>query len=162
MGVFRDGMEQEMVLRGFADKTRKAYRSWVYRLVKFSRVVPDQTTNEHVRAFLLHLTQERRVAFSTFNQALHSIRFFFKDVLKREHLFEDFHYQRREKTLPSVLSCHEVRCLLKATPNLRDRALLELAYSAGLRLGEVVRLKISDIDSARMVIRVEQAKGRKD
>ena len=82
MGVFRDGMEQALALRGLAPKTRSAYLGWVRRLVRFCRVVPDQLTTEQVRAFLLHLTQERKLSFSTFNQALNAARFFFLEVLK--------------------------------------------------------------------------------
>src|SRR3970040_1523623 len=81
MGVFRDAMQQALALRGLAPKTCSAYLSWVRRLVRFCRVVPDQLTTEHVRAFLLHLTQERKLSFSTFNQALNAARFFFIEVL---------------------------------------------------------------------------------
>ncbi len=77
MGVFRDAMEQAMALRGLAPKTRSAYLGWIRRLVQFTHVIADQLTTEHVRAFLLHLTQERKVSFSTFNQALNAVRFLF-------------------------------------------------------------------------------------
>jgi len=163
MGVFRDAMDEAMVLRGLSPKTREAYLSWVRRLVQLAHVLPEQLTGEHVRAFLLDLTQKRRVAFSTFNQAAYALRFFFREVLKREGELGDVHYYQRPKhTLPLVLSREEVRRLLEATLRLRDRALLETAYSAGLRLGEVLRLKVADIDSQRMTIRVEQGKGHKD
>lgn len=162
MGVFRDAMDQAMALRGFAPKTRSAYLSWVRRLVQFCRVVPDRLTPEQVRAYLLHLTQERRVAFSTFNQALNALRFFFREVLKREWAIEEIRYQRAPRRLPVVLSGEEVLRILDATPRIRDRAILETAYSGGLRLGEVMRLKLSDIDSRRMTIRIDQGKGRKD
>ncbi len=162
MGVFRDAMDQQMALRGFAPRTRRLYLSWVRRLVQFCRVVPDQLTNEHVRAYLLHLTQERKVAFATFNQALNAVRFFFNEVLKRPFVLEGLHYQRPPARLPVVLSAEEVLRLLESAEGLRDRALLETAYATGMRVSEVVRLHLSDIDSQRMVIRVEQGKGRKD
>jgi site-specific recombinase XerD len=162
MGVFRDAMDQAMALRGLAPKTRLMYLSWVRRLVEFCRVVPDQLTTEQVRSYLLHLTQERRVAFSTFNQALNALRFFFKEVLRRECEIEEIRYQKAPRRLPVVLSGEEVLRILDATPSIRDRAMLETAYSGGLRLGEVMRLKLSDIDSQRMTIRIEQGKGRKD
>jgi site-specific recombinase XerD len=162
MGVFRDGMEQALALRGLAPKTCSAYLSWVRRLVRFCRVVPDQLTTEHVRAFLLHLTQERKLSFSTFNQALNAARFFFLEVLKRPFVVEGFRYQKPPSRLPMVMNDEEVSRLLAAAMSLRDRALLETGYAAGMRVGEVTRLLITDLDSGRMAIRVDQGKGRKD
>lgn len=162
MGVFRDAMDQAMALRGLAPKTCLVYLSWVRRLVQFCRVVPDQLAPEQVKSYLLHLTQERKLAFSTFNQALNAIRFFFIEVLKRPFVLEGLHYQRPPRRLPVVMSDEEVLRLLDAASPLRDRALLETAYATGLRVSEVTRLQITDIDSQRMVIRVEQGKGRKD
>jgi len=162
MGMFRDAMERAMALRGFAPKTRSAYLSWVRRLIQFCRVVPDQLTNEHVRAYLLHLTQERKLAFSTFNQALNAARFFFLEVLKRPFVVEGLRYQKPPRRLPVVMNDDEVSRLLAAAVSLRDRALLETAYATGMRVGEVTRLLITDLDSGRMAIRVDQGKGRKD
>lgn len=162
MGVYRDAMEQALALRGLAPKTCSAYLSWVRRLVQFSRVAPDQLTTEQVRAFLLHLTQERKLSFSTFNQALNGSRFFFLDVLNRPFVVEGLRYQKPPRRLPVVMSDEEVLRLLEAAESLRDRALLETSYATGMRVGEVTRLLITDIDSGRMVVRVEQGKGRKD
>jgi integrase/recombinase XerD len=162
MGMFRDAMERAMALRGFAPKTRSAYLSWMRRLIQFSRVVPDRLTNEHVRAYLLHLTQERKLAFSTFNQALNAARFFFLEVLKRPFVVEGLRYQKPPRRLPVVMNDEEVSRLLAAAVSLRDRALLETAYATGMRVGEVTRLLITDLDSGRMAIRVDQGKGRKD
>lgn len=162
MGVFRDAMEQALALRGMAPKTCSAYLSWVRRLVRFCRVVPDQLTTDQVRAFLLHLTQERKLSFSTFNQALNAARFFFLEVLKRPFVVEGLRYQKAPRRLPVVLNDEEVSRLLAAAESLRDRALLETAYATGMRVSEVTRLLITDLDSERMAIRVEQGKGRKD
>lgn len=162
MGMFRDAMERAMALRGCAPKTRSAYLSWVRRLIQFSRVVPDQLTNEHVRAYLLHLTQERKLACSTFNQALNAARFFFLEVLKRPFVVEGLRYQKPPRRLPVVMNDEEVSRLLAAAVSLRDRALLETAYATGMRVSEVTRLLITDLDSGRMAIRGDQGKGRKD
>jgi integrase/recombinase XerD len=162
MGVFRDAMDQSMALRGLAPKTRLIYLSWVRRLVQHCRVVPDQLTTDHVRAYLLYLTEERKLAFSTFNQALNATRFFFIEVLKRPLVLEGLRYQRPARRLPVVMSTDEVGRLLEGAASLRDRALLETAYATGMRVGEVTRLLITDVDSKRMVIRVDQGKGRKD
>ncbi len=162
MGVFRDAMCDAMALRGFASKTRSAYLSWVRRLVQFCRVVPDQLTNGQVKSFLLYLTQERKVSFSTFNQALNALRFFFLEVLKRPLVVEGLHYQKPPRRLPVVMSGNEMKRLLEGARSLRDRALLETGYATGMRVGEVTRLLLTDIDSQRMTVRVYQGKGRKD
>jgi integrase/recombinase XerD len=162
MGKFRDAMSEAMALRGLAPRTQHAYLHWIRRLVKFSRATPDQLTTEQVRAFLLDLTQERKLSFSSFNQALNAARFFFLEVLRKPFVVEGLRFQRPARTLPVVMSDEEVRRLLGAAVSLRDRALLETAYATGMRLGEVIHLLLTDIDSQRMVIRVEQGKGRKD
>jgi integrase/recombinase XerD len=162
MGVFRDAMEREMAMRGFAPRTRETYLHCLRRLVRHYRVPPDQITYEEVRAYLGYLTRDRRLSCSTFNQALAACRLFFRDVLKREWSFDDLPYQRRPQKLPVVLSREEVARILDAAQGVRDRALLETAYGGGLRIGEVTRLRVSDIDGERKVIRVEQGKGRKD
>jgi site-specific recombinase XerD len=155
-------MSEAMSLRGLAQRTQHAYLHWIRRLVKFSRVTPDQLTAEQVRAFLLDLIQERRLSFSSFNQALNAARFFFLEVLRKPFVVEGLRFQRPARTLPVVMNDEEVRRLLAAAASLRDRALLETAYATGMRLGEVIHLLLTDIDSQRMVIRVEQGKGRKD
>jgi integrase/recombinase XerD len=162
MGMFREAMEQALALRGLAPRTCATYLGWVRRLVSFCRVVPDQLTSEHVRAFLLHLTQERKVSFSTFNQALNAARFFFLEVLKRPFVVEGLRYQKPPCRLPVVMNGEEVSRLFAAAVSLRDRALLETAYATGMRVSEVTRLLITDLDSQRMMIRVDQGKGRKD
>jgi site-specific recombinase XerD len=162
MGVFRDAMDEAMVLRGLAPRTREIYLHWVGRLVRFCRVAPDRLTTREVRAFLLDLTQERKAAFSTFNQALNAVRFFFTGVLKQPFALDDFHFQKPPRRLPVVMNDEEVRRLFECAASLRDRALFETAYATGMRLSEVTRLLITDIDSTRMVIRVDQGKGRKD
>ena len=161
MGVFRDAMDRAMALSGLALETCSTYLSWVRRLVRFCRVVPDQLTTEQVRAFLLHLTQERKLSFPTFNQALNAARFFFLEVLHRPFVIEGLRFQKAPHRLPVVMNDAEVLGLLAAAASLRDRAPLETAYATGMRVGEVTRLLITDLDSGRMVIRVEQGKGRK-
>jgi site-specific recombinase XerD len=155
-------MSQALALRGLAPKTRLIYLSWVRRLVAHCRVAPERLTAEHVRGYLLYLTEERKLAVSTFNQALNAARFFFVEVLRRPLVMEGFRYQRPARRLPVVMSGAEVRLLLEGAESLRDRALLETAYATGMRVGEVTRLLITDVDSQRMVIRVDQGKGRKD
>lgn len=163
MGVFREEMEQRMHLRGFAAKTRESYLRWMRELVRFSRVPAAQLKQEHVDRFLAHLSGGRGLSPSSVNQACCAIRFFFGEVLKRRVEGRvSARSLRAPIRVPVTLSKREVQRLLDATANARDRALLELAYGGGLRLQEVVQLRTSDIDSDRMMIRVNQGKGRKD
>ncbi len=162
MGVYRDAMDREMARRGFAQRTRETYLSCMRRLVRFCRLSPAEIGPENLRAYLTHLTEERRVSRSTFNQTVAAGRLLFKEVLKRDWEMELFSYQAPRSYLPVVLSADEVRRLLAVVKDPRDRALIETAYGTGLRLGEILHLKLGDIDSQRMTVRVEQGKGRKD
>lgn len=159
MGKHSDAMREAMALRGFAARTQKAYLGWMRRLVKQSRRTADEVGESDVRSFVLSLTDEKR-SVSTINQAISAFAFFYGDVIPREWRLVG--YQRAPQRLPVTLSAEEVRRLLDAAPTLRQRAIMEVSYSGGLRLGEVLRLKVTDIDSGRMVIRVERGKGGKD
>jgi integrase/recombinase XerD len=160
MGALREAMQREMSLRGFAKRTQKAYLGWMVRLVRQTRIAADELQEPQVRAYLGGLS-ERGLSPSTLNQAIGAVRFFFNDVLHREWPLS-IDYQRAPQRLPITLSRDEVGRLLAAVPVLRNQAAMEVAYSAGLRLNEVLHLKLSDIDSERMILRVDQGKGRKD
>ena len=159
MGKHSDAMREAMALRGFAARTQKAYLGWMRRLVKQTRRTADELSESEMRSFLLRLTDEKR-SVSTINQAISAFAFFYGEVIPREWRLVG--YQRAPQRLPVTLSADEVRRLLDAAASLRERAIMEIAYSGGLRLGEVLRLKVTDIDSSRMVIRVERGKGGKD
>jgi integrase/recombinase XerD len=160
MGVLREAMQREMALRGFAPKTQKVYLGWIVRLSRQSRLSPDQISEAQVREYLAGLAT-RGLSPSTVNQAISAISFFFGRVVPREWKFE-VRYQRAPQRLPLVMSAPEVARLLAAVPTLRERVAMEIAYGAGLRLSEVLRLKVTDIDSQRMILRVDQGKGKKD
>ena len=160
MGIHREAMQREMRVRGFAPRTQRTYESWMARLVRQVRLPADRITELQAREYLAGLTA-RGLSASTINQAISAVRFFFQQVLRREWDFE-IHYQRAPQRVPVTLSREEVSRLLGAVKNLRDRATMEIAYAGGLRLGEVLRLKLTDIDSERMILRVERGKGQKD
>jgi len=160
MGQFREAMKAEMQLRGFAPRTQSLYVGWMRRLVSQVRLSPDLVTERQAREFLVQLAGRGRSA-STMNQAISAVLFFFREVLHREWELE-IHYQRAPQRVPVTLTTEEVARLLAAVPTLRERAAMEIAFACGLRLGEVLRLKLTDIDSGRMVVRVEQGKGKKD
>jgi integrase/recombinase XerD len=160
MGKCRDAMVAEMRLRGLAARTQRTYSSWMSRLVKRVKVAADRITEQQARGFLSELSG-RGLSASTINQAICAVRFFFGEVLRREWDLE-IHYQRAPQRVPVTLSPDEVARLLAAVESLRERTAMEIAYAAGLRLGEVLNLKLTDIDSDQMILRVKQGKGRKD
>ena len=160
MGRMREAMQAEMQLRGFALRTQRTYTSWMRRLVLRVGVAAERLTEEQARAFLSELAG-RGLSASTINQAISAVRFFFQEVLRRSWQLE-IYYQRGPQLVPVTLTPEEVSRLLLAARDLRARAAMEIAYAAGLRLGEVLKLRLTDIDSGRMILRVEQGKGNKD
>lgn len=160
MGAHSDAMETRMLARGFAPRTRHAYLGWMRRLVRFSRTPADQLTEQQAVEYVADLARRGRSG-STVNQALGAIKFFYAEVVAREWGLS-MPYQRFPQRLPVVLSREEVRRLLEVAGGLRERAAMEIAYAAGLRLNELLHLRVSDIDSERMVIHVRQGKGKKD
>jgi integrase/recombinase XerD len=164
MTTLRQQMDNAMVLRGFAQRTRESYLAAVTALAKHYRRSPDLLTSEEVQAYLLHLIAERRLAYASVNQASCACRFFFGKVLKRPLERFDIPMAKVPKTLPRILSREEVSRLFDHAANLRARALLMTTYAAGLRVSEVCALQLSDIESApdRMCIKVRQGKGGRD
>lgn len=160
MGAMREAMLREMALRGLAPRTQEAYVGWMVRLVSKTRVPAEQLSELQVRTYLASLSQ-RGLSASTLNQAINAVRFFFNGVLHRDWAFE-IRYQRAPQRVPVTLTPDEVGRLLAAVPGLRERVAMEIAYAAGLRLNEVLHLKLTDIDSQKMLIRVEQGKGKVD
>jgi integrase/recombinase XerD len=161
MGALRQKMIDEMKLRNFSERTQQCYLSAVVGLVKHYRRSPDQLTQDEIRAYLLHL-KERGLSASSRNVAISGMKFFYHQILgwNEKQLF--IPPRKRSWQLPEVLSQKEVERLLLATAKQRDRCLLMTAYATGLRVSELVRLKVSAIDSQRMMVRVEQGKGQKD
>ena len=161
MSPLRRRMIEDMTIRKFAPKTQHDYLQRVKNFAAFLGRSPDTASFEDVRRYQLHLTMSG-VGVPTVNQTVSTLRFFFKVTLGRSDIVNHTQFVREPRKLPVVLSPEEVGRLLDAAPGLKYKAALSLAYGAGLRVSEVVALKVSDIDSERMVIRVEQGKGRKD
>ena len=150
-----------MTIRKFAPKTQHDYVQRVKNFAAFLGRSPDTASFEDVRRYQLDLAT-RGAGVPTLNQSVATLRFFFRVTLKRHDILEHTHFIHEPRKLPVVLSPEEVARLLDAAPGLKYKAALSVAYGAGLRAAEVISLKIGDIDSERMVIRVEQGKGRKD
>jgi len=162
MGQFHDRMDADMEIRGLALNTRKAYLLAMRKFVRHFMRPPDRLTLEDIRQYQLYLTRERKVSWSVFNIAVAAIKFFYRVTLRKDWKIDEVPYQRKPRVLPEIPSAEKVRALFDSTRNLKHRALLMTLYAAGLRASEAVHLQVSDIDSQRMVIRIEQAKGRKD
>jgi integrase/recombinase XerD len=157
----RRRMLNDMNVRRFTPDTQREYVRAVKRLAAFLGRSPDTATAEELRAFQLHLT-ETGVQPPTINATVTVLRFFFKVTLDRPETTRHLVFVYEPRKLPRVLSPEEVLRLLEAAPGPKHKAALSVAYGAGLRAMEVVALKVSDIDSKRMMLRVEQGKGRKD
>ena len=154
-------MIEDMTIRKFAPKTQQGYIRAVRNFSAFLGTSPDGASFEDVRRYQLHLATLGTGA-PTINHSLTALRFLFTVTLRRPEVVAELPFVREPHKLPVVLSPEEVARLLDAAPGLKYKAALSVAYGAGLRASEVVSLKIADIDSDRMVIRVEQGKGRKD
>jgi integrase/recombinase XerD len=157
----RRRMIEDMTVRGFGEKTRYDYVRHVRTFSAFIGRSPDTATAEEVRRFQLHQT-ETGVGAPSINSAVSALRFLFSVTLERPDLARRLTVVRQPRKLPLVLSVAEVALLLEAAPGPKYQAALATAYGAGLRVAEVVALRVGDVDSARMMLRVEQGKGRRD
>jgi len=157
----RRRMIEDLTVRNLSPATQ---RSYLYAVAKFSRYFarsPDRLGLEHVRAFQVHLVSTG-ISWPALNQTVCALRFFYGITLGRPEIPERIAYAREPRKLPVVLSADEVVQFLEAVPSLKARAALTTAYAAGLRASEAANLKVADVDSGRMVIRVEHGKGGKD
>ena len=157
----RQRMLDDMRMRKLCEKTQTGYIRAVRQLAAFLERAPDTATVEDLRRFQLHLV-DRGSSPITLNATITGLKFFFDVTLDRGELLAKMQPVRVPHTLPVVLSREEVARLIAAAPNLKSQTALSIAYGAGLRASEVIALKVGDIDSERMILRVEQGKGRKD
>jgi site-specific recombinase XerD len=157
----RRRMIDDMRMRKLSDKTQSHYIRAVRQFAGFLGRSPDTASVEDLRRFQLHMV-DRGTSPITLNATITGLKFFFEVTLDRGELMAKMQPVRVPRTLPVVLSREEVARLIAAAPNLKSQTALSIAYGAGLRASEVMALKVGDIDSARMTLRVEQGKGRKD
>jgi len=162
MGELRDRMVADMRVRNFSGRTEQAYLAAVTGLAKYYMKRPDGLSDEELRRYLLYVRDERRLATSTCNQIQCGLRFFYGVTLRREGVTLAVPLARQAQRLPEILSRGEVARLLGAAGTLREQLLLMTTYGGGLRVSEVVRLRESDLDRERGLIRIEQGKGKKD
>jgi integrase/recombinase XerD len=157
----RQRMIDDMRMRKMAEKTQTHYLLWVRRFTVFLGRSPDSATVEDLRRYQLHLVDHGTSPISL-NAAISGLKFFFDVTLDRGELMAKMQPVPLPRKLPVVLSRDEVARLLAAAHNLKHQTALSVTYAAGLRVSEVVGLKVTDIDSQRMTLHIEQGKGRKD
>jgi site-specific recombinase XerD len=162
MSTLRNKMIQQMQLKGYSPNTIRSYIANLLSLAKHYNASPDLLTVEQIRNYFHYMLTEKKQSKTWMNQSVSALKILFCQVLKREWNPLDIPRAKREIKLPVVLAREEVKNLFNATANFKHRAIFMLTYSAGLRISEVSSLKIGDIDSKRMLVRVVQAKGFKD
>lgn len=161
VSALRQRMIDDMTLRKLSPKTQSGYLRAVTNFTRFFGKVPDLASVEDLRRYQLHMV-EQGISNTTINATITGLRFLFEVTLDRPEAMKKMSSVYEPRKLPVILSAEEVQRLLDAAPNLKSRAALSVAYGAGLRASEVTHLKVTDIDSERMIIRVEQGKGRRD
>lgn len=165
MTTLRAQYIRELTLRGLAPRTIESYVAAVAALASYYKLSPDGLNDEQIKNYLFYLHRERKLSASTINVAVNALRFFYRSVQHRsiEDLILLLPHAKQRIRRPRVYSVEEIeQLLLQGCRNPRDRAFLATVYAAGLRLNEACHLQVTDIDAARMQIRVVQGKGRKD
>jgi len=162
MGKLRDRMRDDLRLRNYAEGTVERYLDCARKFVARHMRSPEQITRDEVRGYLLHLLNGRGLSASTYRAHRAAIKFLYEVTLGLPFKVERILPPKREKRLPEVLSRDEVLSLLKSVVSLKHRVILTTMYAAGLRISEACSLRVRDIDSKRMVIRVTKGKGAKD
>ncbi len=159
-GNFKD-LRRELLSRKYSYKTIKSYLYFNGDFLNFIGKGPSEITDADIKDYLVYLAEEKKSATSTLNQAINALKFYYGDMLERKFIYE-VKRPRSDRKLPVVLSKEEIAKILNSVYNIKHKAILMLTYSAGLRVGEVVKLKLEDLDSNRMLIHIKGSKGRKD
>jgi site-specific recombinase XerD len=157
-------MHETLVLKSYSENTLKTYCGEFAQLLQaIKNVNVDTLTPERLRSYFLYCTQTLKLSENTLHSRMNAIKFYFKQVLKREKMFfDEIPRPKKQSLLPKVLSKQEVVRLFAQVENLKHQIILKLCYGMGLRVSEIVALKITDIDSDRMLVRIENSKGKKD
>ena len=158
----RERLKEDLRLRNYSPRSEETYVFHVWEFAKYYRQSPEFLGEEEIRKYLLYLRQEKRVSQSTYKQAVAALRFLYKYTLSREWLKDRIPYPKREFVLPVVLTQEEVSNVLSNVEHDRNRVVLETIYGAGLRLMEAMMLRVEDVDSKEMRLRVRRGKGAKE
>ena len=162
MSQLRQDMINAMQLRNFSENTQKSYITVIKQFASYYKRSPANITEQEAQNYILYLVKEKNLSWSSCNVVVSGIRFFYKNILKRNQ--DNFYlpFAKKEQHLPDILTRDEIKTLLSVTKNHKHHAIFMTAYSAGLRVSEIVHLTINDIDSKSNVICVKQGKGKKD
>jgi len=161
MSPLRRRMLEDLQLRNFSANTQGAYVRAVMQFTRFFRAPPETLTVKHARQFLLYLVQERKVSCSCYNQIRAGLLFFFRVTLGRDESIDGVPCARHRRRMPIVLSQEELQRFFAVIRNKKHLAMFMTMYGAGLRVSELIHLRVEDIDSARMLLRVREGKGQK-
>ena len=162
METYREQMQRDMVLRNLSPKTQYLYHNAARAIEDHFGRPPDQLNEDEVKAFLHSIVTDLKLSQSSLKISYSALRFLYETTLGKGWVLDRIPYPKTVKALPHVLDKSDVRRIIEAASHLKQKAMLMLTYSAGLRARETTRLRITDIDSKRMLIRVEQGKGNKD
>jgi integrase/recombinase XerD len=162
LSPLRKRMIDDMTVRNLSAQTQASYVQYVSQLARYCQTSPEKLGVEDIRTFLLYLANEKGLSPSARNVATHALRFFFLVTLRRSWTIESIPSVKGESRLPVILSQEEVQRLIDAAPTFTAQVILSTMYATGIRVSEAVHLRVGDIDSKRMVIRIVQGKGNKD
>jgi site-specific recombinase XerD len=160
--TLKQRMRDDLELRGFSPHTQKEYLMRVTHFARYFGKLPDKLGEKEVKEYFLHLTRDKHASYGVLNITYCALKFIYGVTLGRPWEMEKIPRVKRPVKMPVILDKGEVHRLIVLTENLKHRAILMMAYSSGLRISEVAHLKVSDIDSARMTVLVQQGKGKKD
>jgi site-specific recombinase XerD len=152
----------DLQLSGAKPSTQRTYLREAQNLAKYFHKSPEALGEDELKAYMLYLMKERHLSEGTFRFYVAGLKFLYRTTLKREWAVEKIRYPRAKRKLPVVLDLSEVESLFSVTKNLKHKAILMMTYASGLRASETASLKLTDIDSKRMMVRVSQGKGGKD
>jgi integrase/recombinase XerD len=161
MSLLRQRMLEDMKIRNMSSRTQECYLCQISKIARYFKKSPEELGIEEIRQYQLYLV-EKKTSWSVFNQTVAALRFLYLTTLQKDWKVEQIPFPRQPKRLPVILSVGEVSQLLKRVKDYRYRVVLTTIYGCGLRLLEGTHLKVKDIDSQRMVVRIEQGKGMKD
>ena len=162
MSDLREQMVKDLQLSGITAGTQRKYLKEVRTLAKYFGKSPEELSEGELKEYLVHMLQDRNLSVGTYRNYVSGIKFLYKTTLKRGDMVENIRYPKGKQKLPVVLDLSEVQALFSVTENIKHKAMLMIMYSSGLRIKEVSKLKITDIDSKRMMVYVREGKGGKD
>jgi len=156
-------MQEQLLLKAYSINTQKVYLGEFYQFLKSLKSFPaEDVNNEKLRAYLLYCVRALKLHSSTIHSRINALKFYYETILQRTTVFDDIPRPKKGNTLPKVLSKIQLKTIFDLTHNLKHRMILKMVYGMGLRVSELVNLKLENIDSSRMLVHIQQAKGKKD